>query len=241
MSTLVLIRHAQASFLEANYDKLSALGETQSTLLGGHLVNLGYRFDHVYMGPRDRQQKTCALVGRVFKDAGLDWPEPLLTPELDEYQGEELLKRALPRLMSNDVHLQTLAAAFAQSEQDDKTVRMKTFQKMFEHVMRGWARGEINEEGVEPWIEFHARIGRFIEKMRAGAGKGARVIAFTSGGTVAGVMQHALKLDHVTAIEMSWMVRNASLTEVAFNPERLTLSAFNAVPHLQHEKLITYR
>lgn len=236
-----MVRHAQASFLATNYDKLSALGETQSTLLGGHLVNLGYRFDHVYMGPRDRQQKTCALVGRVYKDAGLDFPEPELAPELDEYQGEELLKKALPRLMSEDVHLQTLAAEFAKTEQDDIRVRAKTFQRIFEHVMRSWVRGEIEEEGVEPWAEFHARIGRFVAKVRERGGKGEKVIAFTSGGSVAGVLQHALSLGNEQAVEMSWMVKNASLTELAYNPRRLTLSSFNAVPHLQHDKLITYR
>lgn len=241
MSTLVLVRHAQASFLEANYDKLSALGETQSTLLGGYLVNLGYRFDHVYMGPRDRQQKTCALVARVFRDAGVPFPEPELAPELDEYQGEELLKKALPKLMSEDVHLQTLAAEFAKTEQDDKRVRAKTFQRMFEHVMKRWVRGEIVEDGVEPWADFHARIGRFVANVQARPGKGEQVIAFTSGGSVAGVLQHALRLGNEEAIEMSWMVKNASLSELAYSRSRLTLSSFNAVPHLQHEKLITYR
>jgi len=34
MGVLYLVRHAQASFLEPNYDKLSALGETQAGVLG---------------------------------------------------------------------------------------------------------------------------------------------------------------------------------------------------------------
>ena len=35
MSELILIRHAQASFGEENYDKLSDLGHKQARLLGG--------------------------------------------------------------------------------------------------------------------------------------------------------------------------------------------------------------
>jgi broad specificity phosphatase PhoE len=241
LSTLYLIRHAQASFLEENYDKLSSLGETQSTLLGGHLANRGLVFDKVFVGPRERQKKTCELVGRVFQDAKLPWPEPEPTPELDEYQGDELLRKALPRLMSEDVRLQTLAAEFAQAEQEDKRARAKRFQKMFEHVMLSWVRGEIAEDGVEPWAEFNARIGRFVEKVRTLEGKGLHVIAFTSGGSVAGVLQHALRLGHEEAIEVSWMVKNSSVTELAFNPAKLTLSSFNAIPHLQSDKLITYR
>jgi broad specificity phosphatase PhoE len=34
MGILFLVRHAQASFLEQNYDKLSALGEAQACHLG---------------------------------------------------------------------------------------------------------------------------------------------------------------------------------------------------------------
>jgi hypothetical protein len=34
MGVLYLVRHAQASFLEPNYDKLSTLGETQARVLG---------------------------------------------------------------------------------------------------------------------------------------------------------------------------------------------------------------
>ncbi len=34
MSSVILVRHAQASFLEPNYDKLCATGEVQARLLG---------------------------------------------------------------------------------------------------------------------------------------------------------------------------------------------------------------
>jgi broad specificity phosphatase PhoE len=241
LGTLVLVRHAQASFLADNYDKLSSLGETQSTLLGGYLLNMGRTFDRVFVGPRDRQQKTAALVARVYQDAGVPLPEAKLTPALDEYQGEQLLKKSLPRLMSSDVHLQTLAAEFAESEQEDVRVRAKTFQKMFEHVMRAWVNGVVDEEGVEPWVDFRRRIANFVDELKESTSKGESVIAFTSGGSIAGVVQCALELNNVQTVEMSWMVKNSSLTELAFNPKKLTLSSFNAIPHLQSERLITYR
>lgn len=241
MGTLVLVRHAQASFLADNYDKLSSLGETQSTLLGGYLLNMGRSFDRVYVGPRDRQQKTAALVARVFQDAGAPLPEAVLTEALDEYQGEQLLKKSLPRLMTSDVHLQTLAAEFAETEQEGPRVRAKTFQKMFEHVMRDWVNGIVNEEGVEPWSDFRTRIGGFVAMLQDTAAKGESVIAFTSGGSIAGIVQCALALSNEKTIEMSWMVKNSSITELAFNADKFTLSAFNAIPHLQSERLITYR
>ncbi len=40
MSSLFLVRHGQASFLERNYDKLSAKGEEQARILGRYWAGL---------------------------------------------------------------------------------------------------------------------------------------------------------------------------------------------------------
>jgi hypothetical protein len=52
MSHLLLVRHGQASFLEENYDKLSAKGEAQSRLLGKYWACLKLPIDRVFAGPR---------------------------------------------------------------------------------------------------------------------------------------------------------------------------------------------
>src|ERR1700756_1497898 len=59
MSTLFLVRHGQASFLERNYDKLSTKGETQARMLGEYWAGLNLQFDCVYSGPRVRQRETA--------------------------------------------------------------------------------------------------------------------------------------------------------------------------------------
>lgn len=41
MGILYLVRHAQASFLEQDYDKLSKLGKTQARLLGEYWARRG--------------------------------------------------------------------------------------------------------------------------------------------------------------------------------------------------------
>ncbi|HSK45272.1 MAG TPA: phosphoglycerate mutase family protein, partial [Candidatus Binatia bacterium] len=85
MSRLFLVRHGQASFLERNYDKLSAKGEEQRRMLGDYWASLQLGFDRVYSGPRVRQRETARLVGEVYKSAGLPWPEPVVLPEFDEF------------------------------------------------------------------------------------------------------------------------------------------------------------
>ncbi|MBT8142171.1 MAG: histidine phosphatase family protein, partial [Gammaproteobacteria bacterium] len=58
MAELYLIRHAQASFGAANYDKLSELGHQQSHWLGEHLARHAFDFDTVVLGDMVRHRET---------------------------------------------------------------------------------------------------------------------------------------------------------------------------------------
>ena len=42
-------------------------------------------------------------------------------------------------------------------------------------------------------------------------------------------------------LELAWMVRNAAWSEFVFSGDRFTLSTFNAFPHLDEPRLLTYR
>jgi len=54
MGILFLVRHAQAWFLEQNYDKLSALGEAQARHLGEYWTRRKIVFDRVCAGAWSR-------------------------------------------------------------------------------------------------------------------------------------------------------------------------------------------
>ena len=58
MGTLLLIRHGQASYGEADYDRLSTRGHEQAKALGRFLAT--QRVDHVFVGPLRRHQQTLA-------------------------------------------------------------------------------------------------------------------------------------------------------------------------------------
>ena len=85
MSLLFLVRHAQASFHGDDYDQLSERGMEQSRRLGIHWAELSLSFDHVYVGPRRRHRQTLDAVAAVYRERGLNWPEPVELPELDEH------------------------------------------------------------------------------------------------------------------------------------------------------------
>jgi broad specificity phosphatase PhoE len=239
MGILFLVRHAQASFLEDNYDKLSALGETQARLLGEYWARRNLVFDRACVGPCVRQQDTLKIVSDAYARAGLEFPEPLALPEFDEYQGEAVLKRSLPGLLESEPNIRDLHAAF-QSSVGVKKKRV-TFQKLFEAVIGQWVRGAIRVQGVETWSEFCSRVNSGLVKFLSAGGRGERGAIFTSGGPIAVAMQRALHLSPEATLQVSWMSRNSSWSEFLYSADRFTLSSFNVHGHLDDPAMLTHR
>jgi broad specificity phosphatase PhoE len=239
MGILFLVRHAQASFLEQNYDNLSKLGEAQARLLGEYWAQCNIVFDRVCVGPCVRQKDTARLVSDAYEKNGLKFPEPLVLPEFDEYQGEAVLEQSLPGLIESDQSIRALHAAFKSSS--DSAGRRATFQKLFEAVIGKWARGAICPPGVETWLEFCSRVNSGLAKFLSAGGRGERVAIFTSGGSIAVAMQRALQLSPESTLEVSWMSRNSSWSEFIYAAERFTLSSFNSHGHIVDPAMLTYR
>lgn len=239
MSLLLLVRHGQASFGEANYDKLSSRGEEQSKRLGAHWAKRGVRLDAVFTGPRERQIRTACFAGEAMRAAGLPFPEPTMLPELDEMAAEELLKSHVPRLLEQHPHVRALFSAFADARSRDEST--KAFQKLLETVTGMWIRGDFDAPGIEPWPAFCDRVARGLAMVRDAGGKGRTVAVFTSGGTIGASMQHVLGTQPEVSVNLAWIVRNTAVTEILFSGDRLTLSSFNALPHLDDPALVTYR
>jgi len=115
MGRLLLIRHAQASFLSQNYDKLSDLGEKQALLLGKYWASRNIGFDRACTGPGVRHKDTARLAHDACVHAGLQFPEPVVVPEFDEYQGDEVLRRSLHYLLESSDKIRELHRAFEKS------------------------------------------------------------------------------------------------------------------------------
>jgi broad specificity phosphatase PhoE len=239
MGVLYLVRHAQASFLEPNYDKLSALGETQARVLGEYWAQRTITFDRVGVGPCARQKDTVRLVSATYQEAGLTFPEPEILAEFDEYQGEAVLRGSLPELLAIDPGIRDLHTAFQSSITN--AAKRVTFQKLFEAVIGDWVRGTIRLEGVETWLQFCARVNSGLDKFLASETRGERVAIFTSGGPIAVASQRALRLSPESTLQMTWMSRNSSWSEFLYNAERFTLSSFNIHEHIADPAMRTYR
>jgi len=239
MSNLFLVRHGQASFLEPDYDRLSAKGETQGRLLGEYWARKRVGFDSVYSGPRRRQMETARIVGEAYRQAGLPWPDSVVLSEFDEFQAEAVLAKSLPQLLESDEHVRELHRAFEESRGTEQ--RFKTFQRVFEVVVGRWARGELPVPGLEPWPEFCARVQRGLHQLCNNGDRGRRVAVFSSGGPVGVAMQKALNLDTGATLRTAWMVANGAFSEFLFSPGRFSLHSYNAYPHIPDSSFLTYR
>lgn len=238
MGRLFLVRHAQASFSERNYDKLSATGETQARLLGEYWGRHRIIFNQVYTGPRARHRDTARIVGKAYQRTGLAWPEPVAKEEFDEYQGDAVLEKGLQQLLENSDHVRELHGAFQKSESPSE--RLQNFQRMYEFVISRWVNGELPLTDVESWPQFCSRVRRGISQITRDA-RSQQLVAFSSGGPISVAMQRALDLSSQSTLRVAWMARNSSFSEFLFSGDRFTLSTFNAFPHLEDASLLTYR
>jgi broad specificity phosphatase PhoE len=230
VGTLTLVRHGQASLFSDDYDQLSPLGEKQARLLGEHWVARDVAFDEALVGPRKRQRDTARIVAEVYAERGKPFPALVERPEYDEMHAEELLRTTLPKLIEEHASLRALVRDLSATSGPEP--RMRGFQRVFEAVMKLWIAGQIDAPHVESWPAFCARVADGIGNLRSQAPKGRRIVAFTSGGTIAAAMKAALDLSDEKMLDLSGVVRNASITELAVSPQRVTPTLFNALPHL---------
>ena len=239
MGRVSLVRHAQASFLEPNYDKLSAIGELQARRLGEFWVRHNVTFDRVCSGPAARHLNTAAIVGGVYSRSGQVFPQPVVLDEFDEFQSDGVLERSLPQLLKNDPRVYGLHAVFQNSSSEKD--RHANFQKLFEAIVTMWVQGRVVVNDIESWPEFCARVNRGLSKFLSSGRSGERVAIFSSGGPMGVAVQRALNLSALDTLRVAWMARNCSYSEFLFSGERFTLSTFNSFPHLDDQSLLTYR
>jgi len=227
VATLLLIRHGQASYGEADYDRLSARGTEQARALGTHLATA--RIDTRFVGPLRRQVQTAKLAGEAATGA---LPAPTTMTELAEYPAFEIVQRFMPRLIAEDPRFAALAGAPSR----------ELANAAFQAVLGRWSRDEWQVDGAEPVGAFAARVRAGLERAMAAAPSGARIAMVTSAGPIGVAVGLAFGATAHHMVRTSIVIRNASITELVFctqdfawHPERVSLVGFNSTHHLPAE------
>lgn len=240
MSTLYLVRHGQASFGADNYDQLSSIGREQAQELGRYFAGLaarGERIDRIYSGSLQRQTETADIIATALigTESGNSTPPISIEPAFNEYD--------------SDVILHTFAKSLTPEQQAEagwpqlRTDRRK-FQFFLERAARAWVEAQIEAEEMVPWRGFHGRIATAVEHIMRSEGRSKTLLISTSGGVIGTIVAHVLGLSNHTGIELNWAVHNASITRLIYSAEKVSLSMFNGLPHLDRDgtrQLITYR
>ena len=240
MSTLIMVRHGQASFGDADYDKLSELGIEQSSTLGKYWAERGQNFDAVFSGVQVRQKHTLEEVRDAYNAAKLDFPEPVLMEAFNEYDFKGIMMHYFPKLLETDKNLQEIVKSSAGIEGNSAEGR-KAFQRAYAIIMEYWLGGKIDIDEVESWERFRDRVIAGIKKVVAEYKSGKTVVVFTSGGAISVALQYALQMPDKIALNLGWVVKNGSITEFMYSGDMFTLAGFNMTPHFDEDSLVTYR
>jgi len=231
MSTIYLVRHGQASFGTDNYDQLSNVGREQVKILGHFFAETGERIDRIYSGSLQRQRETAQIIAT---EIGLTAPV-VIDDSFNEYDSDVILKRFAASLTPTELE----EAGWPALKSD-----RRRFQFFLERAARAWVEARIEAEDMLPWHGFLGRITAALDNIMRTEGRSKTLVLSTSGGVIGTIVAHVLGLSNHMGVELNWAVHNASITRLIYNADKVTLSMFNALPHLEREgrrQLITYR
>lgn len=232
MSTVTLVRHGQASFGAADYDRLSPTGVRQARLLGEWWARCGDGAATVVCGTLRRHRDTAAA---CLDGWGISAPAWHQDAGFDEFDHAEVLARHSPDLSGPSGVARFLA------EQADP---QRAFQRLFADAVARWAGGAHDGDYRESWPAFKARCAGALARAAALCADGGPVVVFTSGGPIGAMVQHLLGIPDATVFDLHWALVNGGVTRLRRRGGRLTVGSVNGTAHLDSvgdAGLITYR
>ncbi len=216
MSHVWLIRHGQASFGAADYDKLSDHGVAQARMLGEWLAARDIRPVRMMVGTLKRQRETAAALAEGLGGA----PEPIVHSGFNENDSDSLLRDWVAK----------------GNPAPDKADR-KTYYRSMVQALMAWHRGEI--DGSQSFVDYEANVADALRQ--AAEGTDRPVFCVSSGGTIGQMVRTILSAPPEMAARLQMQVKNSSYTRLAGRAERLSLLSFNETPHLDDQpELITW-
>jgi broad specificity phosphatase PhoE len=217
---LHLVRHGQARFGSADYDRLSDLVQRQCQALGQWYATRGQRFEAVYTGTLTRHRQSLAALAQGHGAL----PAAQELPALNEYDSESLVRALHPGPLPPP----------------DTPEAYRQHFRLLRNALRAWIEGRIAPAGMPAHAAWRAGIVAALEQVRGHAGD---VLMVSSGGPIATATAAVMGAPPEAFVELNLRLRNSALTEFAFNPKRHVLHSFNGLPHLLEagrEDWVTY-
>ncbi|MCB2135928.1 MAG: histidine phosphatase family protein [Rhodobacteraceae bacterium] len=205
MTELTLIRHGQAisgARSEADYDRLSPLGQQQARWLGDYLAGSG-GFDRLLSGTLRRQRETAEALNISARPHRID-----------------------PRL--NELDYFALSKALEARQGTPFPDSAESFAAHIPQVLDFWRAGHADSHH-EPYDAFRERV---MAVVRDAATDGPGAVLVTSTGVIATLCSLALGLEAVMKARLFLRVLNTSVHRFEYRDGVLYLNQFCATPHL---------
>lgn len=226
MPTILLVRHAQASFGTADYDVLSPVGHEQTQLVTAALARRKLNVTHVAAGSARRQQDTAAPGAA---EHGL---EVEIDPRWNEYETEEVLK-----------HHGAAAVSLAGTGGAGGEITSRQFQAVLDGALASWVASREGTSAAQSWPHFLESRERALAELAATLGSGETALVFTSGGVIAALGGHLLGGHPDLFPTLNRVLVNTGITKLAVGRAGTSLISFNEHAHIDDGggKLLTYR
>jgi broad specificity phosphatase PhoE len=224
MGAIYLIRHGQASFGEADYDRLSPLGFEQGQVVGAELDRRSVRFTEARCGSLSRQHKTAETVlDRLGSSVSAALPLKE-DPRWNEYDNVDIIGH----------HGENVQQAGLDN---------RGYQLILDKALTAWIEAGEDTPCVESWPVFRDRVRDALADLVAALGKGENAVVFTSGGVIGTVAGHLLGAPEMGLLKMHQVISNGSITKLLSGRSGVTLSTFNEHAHFDggDGRLSTYR
>lgn len=216
MSEIYLVRHAQASFGEANYDRLSRLGRQQASWLGEYFRFQNLHFDRIICGDMVRHHETTT---GICKAMGADPEDREARPQWNEFDFESLV---------------TVYLRDHPEDRPDRTAPVTGFLRLLRKTMIAWADDLLTGDIPETWAQFEKRVRTGLSMATSEVGRGRKTLVVSSGGAISMAIRQVLAAPRETMIQLNTQTRNSAYSHLFFNQDGIHLSGFNHIPHLDH-------
>ena len=222
MPKIIFVRHGQAQFGQANYDKLSEVGHEQAVALGTSLLEQGITIDHWVRGDMMRHDETLKGISQGMRT---QVSHQIVTPDLNEYDFTGLLNA---RFVGGQ------APAGLHTDR-------KTHFRLLRETLAMWQNDEIANP-PESWATFETRL-QCAQQTIFGL-EGDTILVATSGGAISKIVANALSVSHAKQVDLQLQIKNASMSTFIYSRRTggFFLNAFNETPFVsaKTQHLLTY-
>jgi broad specificity phosphatase PhoE len=211
VTSVVLVRHGQASWDAEDYDRLTALGADQSATLGRAMVGLAAP-DLVMSGAHLRHRDTAGL---AMEAAGWQLPVQVDTGW-------------------NEFDHRLVLAAYGTAPPEEGTA---AFGRWFHEALARWTEGGSDADYDEPFASFTSRVDVALRHLRGELGPSDTAVVFTSAGPICWTVAALLGGQTQVWLHLLPSLVNASITRIRLDARGMHLTTFNEHSHLGPESV----